>query len=800
MSAQTLHDDDDFSHASSSNKFDEAAITAAIKCASHKKKKEVKELLNVAEKEDKAATWLRLVLLVVLAVTAVGVSVVVYMYTHSDEVSDFAIQFSSAADKIFEEIGTKFDLTMGAADTFVVNMVSHAKKSGEEWPFVTLPEFGIQAAKVLSQSTAFTVGFAPLIMPGQQRLLWENYTKDNDGWVEENLDVMSRDPNFHGPILEEYYTSYEIFDYSGQPVPYNLTRALQPNWQTYPTVPYYPPFNWDFQLDKSYGDKLLQAMYRKAVVLTRANNLVEEWMDEDMIGLAEGKNAWAKDFISEEEDPSEPMAEFYYPVIPSTKDIKIDTTSSDLEMSVGVLAFSFYWRKTITHILPENAFGIIVVFQNSCNQTYTYRLDGAEATFLGAGDRHDTNYDHMGISASLTDHFGRDTMYTGLLMDLENSCIPNISIYPSQDTEAQYVNSDPIIYSVVAAMIFVFTSALFLLYDFFVARRQRLITKRALASGAIVSKLFPENVRNQLYQEEEEQEQWRSRPNNDAQAGAFSSPTRIAMFRDRTSTNTVAKGSKPIADLFEETTVFFADLAGFTAWSGKRTPIEVFQLLEALYGVFDDIAKRRNVFKVETIGDCYVAVTGIPNAQPDHAVIMVKFARECMMKMREVINGLVDTLGEDTTALEMRVGLHSGATTAGVLRGDKGRFQLFGDTVNTASRMESNGVKGRIHVSQATADKLVEAGKGRWLTAREDKITAKGKGEMQTFFVSPTSAAKTSISNATTHLSSTNDSSAASLGGDSGVFLNPIEETAEENYATNANGATPNASLEHIEV
>ncbi|CAB9531243.1 Receptor-type guanylate cyclase gcy (Partial), partial [Seminavis robusta] len=83
---------------------------------------------------------------------------------------------------------------------------------------------------------------------------------------------------------------------------------------------------------------------------------------------------------------------------------------------------------------------------------------------------------------------------------------------------------------------------------------------------------------------------------------------------------------------------------------------------------------------------------------------------------------------------EMRVGLHSGSTTAGVLRGDKGRFQLFGDTVNTASRMESNGVRGRIHVSQATADAITLAGKASWLTPREDKILAKGKGLMQTYF------------------------------------------------------------------
>ena len=141
------------------------------------------------------------------------------------------------------------------------------------------------------------------------------------------------------------------------------------------------------------------------------------------------------------------------------------------------------------------------------------------------------------------------------------------------------------------------------------------------------------------------------------------------------------------------------------------------------------------VFKVETIGDCYVAAAGLPDPREDHAVVMARFARDCLARMGELVHQLEITLGPDTADLRMRFGLHSGPVTGGVLRGDKSRFQLFGDTVNTAARIESTGAKNKIHLSKETANLLVVAEKADWIREREDVVVAKGKGQIKTYWL-----------------------------------------------------------------
>jgi class 3 adenylate cyclase len=180
--------------------------------------------------------------------------------------------------------------------------------------------------------------------------------------------------------------------------------------------------------------------------------------------------------------------------------------------------------------------------------------------------------------------------------------------------------------------------------------------------------------------------------------------------------------------------VIFADIAGFTAWSSTREPSQVFSLLESIYSAFDKIAYHHGVFKVETVGDCYVAVVGLPDYREDHTLVAAKFARDSLHKMSELTKKLEVTLGPDTTDLELRVGLHTGQVTTGVLRGERSRFQLFGDTVNTAPRMESTGARSSIQESSATSE-LKKWKRGKWIQPHKDPVAVKGKREMQTYWL-----------------------------------------------------------------
>ncbi|KAG5874578.1 hypothetical protein JTB14_008433 [Gonioctena quinquepunctata] len=199
-------------------------------------------------------------------------------------------------------------------------------------------------------------------------------------------------------------------------------------------------------------------------------------------------------------------------------------------------------------------------------------------------------------------------------------------------------------------------------------------------------------------------------------------------------------GESVIAETFESVTIYFSDIVGFTEISALSTPLQVVDLLNDLYTCFDSIIEAFDVYKVETIGDAYMVVSGLPERNGnEHAGEIAKMS----LALLEAVNKF-KIRHMSNEPLKLRIGIHSGPCVAGVVGLKMPRFCLFGDTVNTASRMESNGLPLRIHVSPYTKEILDTL--GTFEVERRGEIEIKGKGPMTTYWLinelNPTKATK----------------------------------------------------------
>lgn len=183
-------------------------------------------------------------------------------------------------------------------------------------------------------------------------------------------------------------------------------------------------------------------------------------------------------------------------------------------------------------------------------------------------------------------------------------------------------------------------------------------------------------------------------------------------------------GETTLADQFPEATVVFADVVGFTSLSTHISAGEVVQLLDEIFSAFDLLADRRGLEKIKTIGDAYMAACGLPARRADHVAAAADF---CLDVLKEVSR----FNGNYHTSINLRVGIATGPVIAGIIGRNKFIYDLWGDTVNTASRMESHGIPGRIQVTAA----VFEALKGTHEFEARGEIEVKGKGAMQTYFL-----------------------------------------------------------------
>jgi adenylate cyclase len=192
-----------------------------------------------------------------------------------------------------------------------------------------------------------------------------------------------------------------------------------------------------------------------------------------------------------------------------------------------------------------------------------------------------------------------------------------------------------------------------------------------------------------------------------------------AMIADR-----LKKGDSNIADGFAEVTILFADIVGFTEISSHTSPQELVELLNKIFSAFDRLSDRYGLEKIKTIGDNYMVAGGLPLPCTNHAESIAEMALEMQQE-------IIKFSGECGQPLNIRIGINTGPVVAGVIGTKKFIYDLWGDAVNTASRMESQGISGKIQVSDSTYQLLCD----RYLLEKRGTINVKGKGDMTTYLL-----------------------------------------------------------------
>lgn len=510
----------------------------------------------IAKTEEFAVTWLRLGLAAVLVASTIGVSCGIYFYMSNAETEEFKNAFADNSAKVVEQFQGIAERRMGAIAAFSTSVTAHTMATNAEWPFVTIPQYEAQASHVISLADAVSISLNVIVEP-EDRPKWENefVPRAALAWIDESMSYANVSVADSGgrpggpPAAEEEYEgkptvgrggiTKEIFTRTTTPLGTRgpVIAANETNLVWWQTSPFKSGFaqafiNLNVRYDRTFEPqgRLLEVLEKKKAALGLISNNGGFGSNEDR-----------------------PITGFYYPVL---------TSYAESARLVASFVTLLHWDTFFADILPENADGLITVLKNTCNQSFTYEINGPTAVFLGEGDKHDPKYNDMMAEVDFTALINQsiqDGTYKGHPID-EEGCQYSIQVFASAEMESQYVSNNPWLYTIGSAMIFVFTSVVFLLYDAYVQRRQRLTMNEAQKSGAIVSSLFPTAYKKELMEEQEEELQ---RKDNGKSMGVLDSPSKNLrnLMNGTIDEDGEFANKKKLANLYPDCTVFFADLA-----------------------------------------------------------------------------------------------------------------------------------------------------------------------------------------------------------------------------------------------
>jgi hypothetical protein len=459
----------------------------------------------------------RILFSILLILSTVGIACAVFFYVEATETREFENQSRSDADKLKESIGLALRSTLASADALAINYLAVQKAGNTSFPFVVLPSFAVQAAKLKIMARAYAIG-VNYIVTDEQRSDWELFASTHGpSYVEEAWTLQAQDRAFQGsleqyPIIrDELFTNFpELAIVPQGSGPYLV------GWQSYPIVysPISGPYNYHILSFPTLQRSFNGTLSTKRPVLS-GFSLVDPLSDVAKVSLQ-----YLSNFVAKGESAAEPVTNLVYPILSQDLlDLSLDDKAVDNAALVGIISIGFFWRELLRDILPETSEGIDIVTKEVCESEdgaiFTYEINGAQTTYLGPGDWSDPAYHHLQSSFNMVELMDTATLspgqrYTGVPL-METGCSINMKIYPSSKTKDAIYGSKPIVFTISSVMVFLFAGILFAVYDLLVKRRQRKVAKIAARSSAIVSDLFPKELQSRLYESQDESAQYQSK-------------------------------------------------------------------------------------------------------------------------------------------------------------------------------------------------------------------------------------------------------------------------------------------------
>lgn len=417
--------------------------------------------------------------------------------------------------------------------SMAVNSLSHAITSytvvtNKTWPYVIMPNFEVLGEDVIKMAGIVAVTLSPLVSE-VEREGYEIFATNNEDWIAEGV----------------LYTTGENLPQDTKGIP---TRIYQLNETTNGTIPKVDtgvgPFLPVWQTAPAPSDpRVVNFNLLSSVPLaTTFETMLKNQMT--VISPAVAHSDIFRE-TSAVEVPNTPHSVVLGPVYDKF-------SPQDTKLVVGTVAAVLDWKSFFGTILSVEERPVVLVMDGSCGDIMSFHVSGREVQFLGYDDIHDPDYTHMERSTLLDPSRPNPT---------ENQCVYELRIYPTGEFEQIYRTPQPYLYAVAMLLVFGFATAVFLVYDIYVQRRQTKVLESAAKSAAIVHSLFPKNVTDRMMKDLEQKTKGKDTGNY-----RFSARTQMKDFLQDSgekSTNSVAVyDTKPIADLFAACTVLFGDIVG----------------------------------------------------------------------------------------------------------------------------------------------------------------------------------------------------------------------------------------------